>query len=93
MKYIVYWILTTLVSAPCPSSVPVPDKFGRVSGSNVTCAALHFEQHKESLSREFNNIDSAKAFYASAITESRNKPMFSTIGTSEISGVRLDSIQ
>ena len=58
IKYIVFWILTFTVPAPC--DIPPYDAYGRPNAS--TCLVYHCEVKKESNSRVFSTLEEAQYF-------------------------------
>lgn len=86
MKYIIFWSLSKIVFDPCPDIVK-PDKFGRVSMVQISCAAIHC--HSEFLGikhKIFFNRDSAIYFYREAFEQSRSS------FNSGIESVMIDSL-
>ena len=103
MKYIVYWVLTTLISVPCPDAGA--DEYGATSFSS--CAALHLKAHKINKQtiehhmlrathkinkqKEFDNRKDALDFYNKAKARALNHGGW--IMDPRISHVKMDSIK
>ena len=62
MKYIVFWILAKMVSAPCPDSGT--NQYGLQSG--YACAVFHGKIERDTLQKELNSRADALAFIAGA---------------------------
>lgn len=87
MKFIVYWVVIQFVSTPCDWSRP--NKFGLsyTSTTGISCAAIHGKYEvKDRMSKEFNDRDSAMAFYKEAY-ELKKQPIFMSFGD------RIDSLR
>lgn len=88
MKYIVYWVLVSIVPTVCPNA-GIADEFGRMLNSGTICSVNHVEVVKEDHSKVFHNRDSAFQFYQRA----KVKPPYSFYDVPEITNVKLDSIK
>lgn len=62
-NYIIYWVLVSLQSAPCPDAGK-RNEFGMLPNPYMSCAVMHYRTDKVSYSKEFKNRDSAQAFYS-----------------------------
>lgn len=90
IKYIVTWIVSTIISAPCPS-IPVEDEFGIISDSYITCAVYHTATIDEVYSKEFYSKDSVFVFYEKGKLKALNLKN-SMFASSVISQIKIDSI-
>ena len=85
IKYIVYWILVTVVPTECPDSGP--DEFGRTS--MISCAVFHTRLDSVQHAKSFDNRVEAVAFYNKALKAS-NPSIGYQLGGS-ITSVKMDS--
>lgn len=81
--------MVTLVPTVCPD-YGRKDDLGRVINPGISCAVMHFRTEKESLSKTFNNRDSANSFYKYVIEESKHEDIF---GAKGVECVRIDSLK
>lgn len=86
-KYIVTWVITTMIQAPCPDANTV-DEFGVKNDYYTSCSVLHLASEFETKEKTFINRDSAFAFYNRAYS---NKSGF-YIQESGITKVEIDSL-
>jgi len=66
MKYIVSWILITMVQIPCPDA-DKKDEFGRISMTN--CSVNHCRIERDTLYKYFSDGVLAREFYLKAKKE------------------------
>lgn len=57
----IFWIVVTFTCGPCPDAV-TKDEFGRVS--YYDCLVCHEKTDTVTMSKSFERLDSAKAFYS-----------------------------
>jgi len=85
-KYVVLWLLGTMIIDPCPD-IDSKDEFGRGS-SIISCNVLHYHYEYTSQAKAFHNRDSALIFYNKALEESKR----SSYGMDIITSIEFDSI-
>lgn len=89
-KYIVLWTITTMVPGPCPDQ-DTTDKFGRKS-FGTTCAVLHVKYEVDSISKSFNDSDSAIKFLNEIKAERESEKERWPFHNTSINNIKLDSI-
>lgn len=89
-KYIITWVISTVVSEPCPDANRV-DEFGIENNGYTTCAVFHGKIVKESKTKNFIDRDSAFYFYNRG-TKQINNNGFYGLGSS-ITEIKIDSIK
>ena len=87
MKYIVFWILVT-VSMAAPRSYK--DEFGR----SFQDMSMRIETNRDTLSKQFNQIDSARAFIkrAEKLKADPIYPWHVAVGEQYIDSIWMDSV-
>ncbi len=84
-EYIITWVISTLVSMPCPDANKT-DAYGVRINNYQSCAVYHFRLDNDTLSKKFTNRDLAIEFYNGA----KNRV---TVSISGITSTRIDSVK
>lgn len=65
LKYIVFWVVTTMTQVPCPDVGLNADAYGRTTYPTVSCCVLHYgDATLARNSKEFDTLEEARAFVA-----------------------------
>ena len=59
-KYIITWVITSIISEPTPARI---DEFGVIESSGISLAVYNYSTLDEQKTRVFKDRDSALAFY------------------------------
>lgn len=77
MNTVVFWLLITSYCGPCPEAL-IKDEFGRYINAGRSCAVCHMVSDTLKMSRGFERLDSAKAFYARLKVKEKESKFFGT---------------
>lgn len=92
-KFIVTWMVVTIVPDSCPDAGKV-DQFGRVVNRGYSCAVFHAKTVFNPQKKEFGNRDSAFAFYRDALKHQPDSNSIITMWSdNNLADVKIDSVK
>jgi hypothetical protein len=70
IKYLVFWITSVFVSAPCPDIYPDPYFPGQMTG-RTGCMVMHGEYKRDTSVAFFSDLQSAQDFHDGGLADTR----------------------
>ena len=86
-KYIITWVISQIISTPCPDSKN-ENEFGLKRNVNITCAVNHLTEDKKYYARKFEDEKEAKLF----LKKLKEQKSYFSLDYQSIKDIKIDSV-
>jgi len=91
-KYIISWIIVSIVSAPCPDANKT-NEFGVTLNSYMSCLVYHTKTLQQPMQKQFDTKNQALQFKDNITMYAKLQPINFLSPESQIIEIKLDSIK